>query len=204
MSGLNYFDIFALVLVLASGSFAYMRGFAREVLSILGWIASAIVAYLAAPLVAPLLNSVPYLGNIVEHSCELGILGAFAITFAVALIVSTFISSVVISVTKLPGINIMNRTLGLLFGVLRGGFILTIILLVVDTALPTGGIFDTISNSNSAEIFQYSKELMRDNIPDTTPDWVTYVYQNLMASCNVIEVTSEAVSEISEDEFPQE
>lgn len=204
MSGLNYFDIFALVLVLASGSFAYMRGFAREVLSILGWVASAIVAYLAAPLVAPLLNSVPYLGNIVEHSCELGILGAFAITFAVALIVSTFISSVVISVTKLPGINIMNRTLGLLFGVLRGGFILTIILLVVDTALPTGGIFDTISNSNSAEIFQYSKELMRDNIPDTTPDWVTYVYQNLMASCNVIEVTSEAVSEISEDEFPQE
>lgn len=204
MSGLNYFDIFALVLVLASGSFAYMRGFAREVLSILGWIASAIVAYLAAPLVAPLLNSVPYLGNIVEHSCELGILGAFAITFAVALIVSTFISSVVISVTKLPGINIMNRTLGLLFGVLRGGFILTIILLVVDTALPTGGIFDTISNSNSAEIFQYSKELMRDNIPDTTPDWVTYVYQNLMASCNVIEVTSEAVSEISEDEFLQE
>ncbi|MYE36749.1 MAG: CvpA family protein, partial [Rhodobacteraceae bacterium] len=137
MSGLNYFDIFALVLVLVSGAFAYSRGFAREVMSILGWVVSALVAYLAAPLAAPFMTSVPYLGNIVEHSCELGVLGAFAITFALALIVSSFINSVVVSVTRLPGINIFNRTLGLLFGVLRGGFILTIILLAVDTVLPT-------------------------------------------------------------------
>lgn len=204
MSGLNYFDIFALGLVLISGVFAYSRGFAREVMSILGWIISAIVAYLAAPLVAPVLSSVPYLGNIFEHSCELGILGAFAVTFAIALIVSAFISSVVISVTKLPGINIMNRTLGLLFGVIRGCFILTIILLAVDTVLPTGGIFNTISESNSAEIFQYSKELMRDSIPSTTPDWVTYIYQNLMASCNVVEAGVEPSGEILAEEVPQE
>ena len=204
MGGLNYFDIFALGLVLVSGIFAYHRGLAREVMSILGWIVSALVAFIAAPLVAPLLNSVPYLGNIIENSCELGILMAFVVTFAVALIVSAFITSVVTSVTKLPGINILNRTLGLLFGILRGCLILTIILLVVDTALPTGGIFDAISESNSAEIFQYSKEALRDNIPSTTPDWVTLVYQNLMASCNVIETGIDTSAEILSEEAPQE
>ena len=209
MSSLNYFDIFALVLVLVSGAFAYSRGFAREVMSILGWVVSALVAYLAAPLAAPFMTSVPYLGNIVEHSCELGVLGAFAITFALALIVSSFINSVVVSVTRLPGINIFNRTLGLLFGVLRGGFILTIILLAVDTVLPTGGMFDAITQSNSAEIFQYSKKLMKENIPNETPDWVTYVYQNLMASCNIIETAVDTASELitdelTPDELPQE
>ncbi|MYG42724.1 MAG: CvpA family protein [Rhodobacteraceae bacterium] len=209
MSGLNYFDIFALVLVLVSGAFAYSRGFAREVMSILGWVVSALVAYLAAPLAAPFMTSVPYLGNIVEHSCELGVLGAFAITFALALIVSSFINSVVVSVTRLPGINIFNRTLGLLFGVLRGGFILTIILLAVDTVLPTGGMFDAITQSNSAEIFQYSKNLMKENIPNETPDWVTYVYQNLMAYCNIIETEVDTASELitdelTPDELPQE
>ncbi|MCY4307982.1 MAG: CvpA family protein [Rhodobacteraceae bacterium] len=210
MSGLNYFDIFALVLVLVSGAFAYSRGFAREVMSILGWVVSAVVAYLAAPLVAPLMNSIPYLGNIVQHSCELGVLGAFAVTFAITLIASTVINSVVLTVTKLPGINMFNRTLGLLFGILRGGFILTIILLVVDSVLPTGGLFDAITQSNSAEIFQYSKNLMKENIPNETPDWVTYVYQNLMASCNVIvETTADTASELptddlTSDELPQE
>lgn len=209
MSGLNYFDIFALVLVLASGAFAYSRGFAREVMSILGWVVSALVAYLAAPMVAPIMNSIPYLGNIVEHSCELGVLGAFVITFALALIASSFINSVVVSVTKLPVINIFNSTLGLLFGVLRGGFILTIILLAVDTVLPTGGMFDVITQSNSAEIFQYSKNLMKESIPNETPDWVTYVYQNLMASCNVIETAVDTNSEVitdelTSDELPQE
>lgn len=202
MSGLNYFDIFALGLVLVSGFFAYKRGFAREVLSILGWVVSAFVAFLAAPLVAPFLNSVPYLGDILENSCELGILGGFVLAFAVALIVSAFISSVVISVTKLPGINILNSTLGLLFGILRGCLILTIILLVVDTVLPTGRIFDAITESNSAEIFQYSKEQLRSNIPDTTPDWVTYIYQNMMASCNVIEIGVEPSGEILAEEAP--
>ena len=204
MGGLNFFDLFALGLVLVSGLFAYYRGLAREVMSILGWVVSALVAYLAAPLVAPLLNNVPYLGNIIANSCELGVLMAFAVSFAVALIVSAFITSVVVSVTKLPGINILNRTMGLLFGILRGCLILTIILLVVDTALPTGGMFDTISESNSAEIFLYSKEVLRDTIPNTTPDWVTLVYQNLMASCNVIEATIDSSSEILAEEAPTE
>ncbi|MDE2738711.1 MAG: hypothetical protein OXH47_04220, partial [Paracoccaceae bacterium] len=62
---------------------------------------------------------------------------------------------------------------------------------------------------NSAEIFQYSKNLMKENIPNETPDWVTYVYQNLMASCNVIETAVDTASEVltddlTSDELPQE
>ena len=78
MEGFTIFDAVVAGAILISAVLAYSRGLVREVMSILGWVAAAIVAFIFAPRALPLMNEMPYLGDFIGGSCELGIMAAFA------------------------------------------------------------------------------------------------------------------------------
>ena len=62
MEGFTIIDgVVALVIVL-SALLAYSRGFVRESLAIAGWIVAAIVGFMFAPQVEPLVKEVPVVG----------------------------------------------------------------------------------------------------------------------------------------------
>ena len=85
MEGFTIIDgVVALVIVL-SALLAYGRGLVREFMAIVGWIAAAILAFLFAPQVEPLVSEIPVVGEFLADSCELSIIGAFAIVFAIVL-----------------------------------------------------------------------------------------------------------------------
>ena len=58
--------------ILISAVLAFSRGFVRETMSIAAWVAAAVVAFMFAPDVVPLINEVPYLGDFIGTSCEPG------------------------------------------------------------------------------------------------------------------------------------
>ena len=79
MEGFTIIDgVVALVIVL-SALLAYGRGLVRELMAIVGWVAAAILAFLFAPQVEPLVREIPVVGEFLADSCELSIIGAFAI-----------------------------------------------------------------------------------------------------------------------------
>ena len=56
MEGLNIVDGVVIVIVLISAILAFARGVTREIMAIMGWIISSIIAFIFAPLTTPLIK----------------------------------------------------------------------------------------------------------------------------------------------------
>lgn len=100
-------------LVLLSAVLAMVRGFSREILSIGSWIAAAAAAFLFYKTLAPTI--MPYVGN--ELIAQLAAAG---IIFLIALIGVTMITMRVADMIIDSRIGPLDRTLGFVFGALRG------------------------------------------------------------------------------------
>ncbi|MCP6756156.1 CvpA family protein, partial [Klebsiella pneumoniae] len=57
----SYIDLAVITIVLVSGMLALLRGFTREVLAILSWVAAAAAAYYLHPLALPYIK--PYISK---------------------------------------------------------------------------------------------------------------------------------------------
>lgn len=111
----------ALLLSLALGAW---RGLVYEVLAVLGWIASYVVAQMYAAAVGQWLP-------ITGLSEPLRYAAGFAITFIATAFVAGFLSWVAKKLIESVGLRPVDRTLGALFGVVRGIVILLAIATVV-------------------------------------------------------------------------
>ena len=87
MGGFTIIDGVVALVIIVSALLAYYRGFVRETLSICGWILAAVLAYLLAPTVEPLVKEIPVVRSVLGNSCELALIFAFAVVFAASLIV---------------------------------------------------------------------------------------------------------------------
>ena len=87
MENFTLVDGVVALVVIISALLAYGRGVVREFMAIAGWVAAAILGFMFAPQVEPMVREVPVVGEFLADSCELSIIGAFAAVFAVALIV---------------------------------------------------------------------------------------------------------------------
>jgi membrane protein required for colicin V production len=178
MEGFTIIDgVVALVIVL-SALLAYGRGLVREFMAIVGWIAAAILAFLFAPQVEPLVSEIPVVGEFLADSCELSIIGAFAIVFAIALIVVSLFSSLV-QRSVLGG---LDQGLGFLFGVARGILLVAIAFFVYDTVI-TGQTFTMVDESRSAQVFGRFTGQIEEQNPEAALGWITTRYEALVGAC---------------------
>lgn len=106
-------DGLLLGLTLVSAVLAMVRGFSREVLSIVSWGVAAVAAFLFYKQATPLVQ--PYVDN--ELIAQLIAAGAI---FAIVLILATFITMRVADLIIDSRIGPLDRTLGFVFGAVRG------------------------------------------------------------------------------------
>jgi membrane protein required for colicin V production len=69
MEGFTLVDGVVLAIVVLSAVLAYARGLMREFLSIAGWIGAALVGFIFAPSVEPLVSAIPGLDKGIGTSC---------------------------------------------------------------------------------------------------------------------------------------
>ena len=100
MEGFTLVDGGVAVIIVLSAILAYSRGFVREAMAIAGWVGAAFLAYIFAPSVQPLVKELPMVGKFLADSCELSIIGAFALVFAVGLIVASLFTPLFSSVLQ--------------------------------------------------------------------------------------------------------
>ena len=120
MATFTLVDGIVLALIALSAILAYARGLARELLSIVGWIAAAVAGFWLAPSVEPLVREVPLLRDVIGTSCELGILAGFAIVFAIALVVVSLFTPLLAGAVANSALGPVDQGLGFLFGIVRG------------------------------------------------------------------------------------
>ena len=182
MEGFTVFDAVVAGAILISAVLAYSRGLVREVMSILGWVGAAIVAFIFAPSALPLMNEIPYLGDFIGGSCELGIMAAFATVFVVALVLLSLFTPVFSSAVQNSAVGGVDAGLGFLFGVARGALLVVVALIAYDRIAGDDPI-PSIADSRSAEVFAAAQASVEAQIPTDAPAWLTQRYEDLTGTC---------------------
>lgn len=109
-------DLAVLVIVLISAFLASVRGFTREILAIVSWVAAAFSAYVFYPQV------LPYAKQYISNS-TIALIAAIAAVFLVTLIVVALLTVKISDFILDSRIGPLDRSLGFLFGAARGALI---------------------------------------------------------------------------------
>jgi membrane protein required for colicin V production len=127
---MTWLDYAMLIVLSLSTAWGIWRGFAREVISLSGWVIAFLVANLLAD---PLGEKLPEsLGQ-----PELRVLLAFVAVFVLMLALATLIGLLLSKILKAAGLGGLDRTLGGVFGLTRGFLIMVAFALLAGlTAVP--------------------------------------------------------------------
>ncbi|MBC6436800.1 MAG: CvpA family protein [Rhodobacteraceae bacterium] len=179
MQGFTSFDGIVAGIIVISAILAYSRGFIREAMVIAGWVIAAIVAFFLAPLIVPLMRNIPYVGEFIGDSTELGIILAFATVFAVALTVLSLSARFFSLAVRQSALSGIDAGLGALFGIVRGVLLIVVALIVYDRAAGDHGV-RMINDSRTARIFAQLQDRIEAQIPTDAPIWILNRYEELM------------------------
>jgi len=182
MDGFTIIDGIVAVVIILSAILAYARGFVRESLAILGWIGAAVLAFIFAPTVRPMVAQVPGLNKFLADSCELSTIAGFAAVFALALVLFSIITPLFSSVVQRSALGGVDQGMGFLFGVARGILLVAVAFIVYDRVMSTQPVA-VVDNSRSAQVFQRMTDQMDEQIPQDAPGWVVSRYEQLVRGC---------------------
>ncbi len=183
MEGFTIIDGVVALVIVVSALLAYSRGLVREVMAILGWVAAAVVAFIFAPQVEPLMREIPYVGEqFLADSCDLRIIAAFATVFAGALIVVSFFTPLFSSLVQRSALGGIDQGAGFLFGVARGMLLVAVAFFVYDAAITTQS-FTIVDESRSTQVFSRLSQSLQEQDPQDTVAWVKLKFDELVSVC---------------------
>lgn len=117
-------------ITLVSAMLAMIRGFSREVLAVVSWIAAAAAAFFLYPLIMPF--ALQY-----TSSETLAAIGSAAVIFLITLIVVSYITMRIADFIIDSRIGVLDRTLGFIFGAARGILIMVVAVQFLNWLIPT-------------------------------------------------------------------
>jgi len=137
---LNFIDIAVVSILVLSTLVGVLRGFIREMLSLAAWAIAGIVT----------LNFIDNANAIVSQSIESKPI-SYAVSgiglFIIVLILCAILNAIIIKLVRIGGLAGVDRSAGLLFGILRGGFIVSLCFLA----------FTMVLAGDSEDIFKEAK-----------------------------------------------
>ncbi|MGJ8545150.1 MAG: CvpA family protein [Sulfitobacter sp.] len=182
MEGFTIIDGVVALVIVMSALLAYGRGFVRELMAIVGWIAATVFAYLFAPKVEPLVRELPVVGDFLADSCELSIIGAFAVVLAITLIVVSLFTPLFSSLVQRSILGGMDQAFGFVFGVVRGILLVAIAFFVYNVVI-SGQEFTMVDDSRSAKVFGRFTGQIEDQNPEEALGWLQLKYEALVSNC---------------------
>lgn len=116
----NLFDLLVILFILASAFFAFSRGFFQEIFSLFSWSGALLISYFYSKYLIDYVDKIlnnPTLSNLITY----------LVIFIVSLFLLSFISKKISGLIKYSSVGMIDRSLGFLFGVIRGYILLCLI-----------------------------------------------------------------------------
>ncbi len=124
------FDYTVIVIIILSAMLGWWRGVVYEVLSWMGWIGAVFLSLMFSATLAP------YMPDALGAEA-IRTVAAFVVLFGGTLIVSSIAAALLSKVVKWVGLDGLDKSLGTLFGMLRGVLLVLILVLLAGlTGLP--------------------------------------------------------------------
>ncbi len=182
MDGFTIIDGVVAIVIVVSALLAYSRGIVREALSIVGWIAAAIVAFNFASPAGVFVGNLPVIGSLIDSSCELQLIVGFAAVFAIALAIFSIFTPLLSSMVRNTALDAFDQAGGFLFGVVRGIILIAVGFFLYNTILSSQGL-EIVDDSRSAKIFNNLTGQIEDQDPEAALGWLTSHYNDLLGTC---------------------
>ena len=152
-------DILLLVVMLVSALLAMVRGFMREIFSIISWAAAAVVTLYFYKRLVPVAKQYIY-NDLIATGAVVGIL--FLGTLLVVSIITIKISDAILD----SRVGALDRTLGFLFGLARGLIIVVVAFLFFVWLVPSKTQPSWVANAKSKVVLQSTGDWLMSMLPD--------------------------------------
>lgn len=168
IGGFNPIDLVILAVLLVSGLLALMRGLVKEVLSIGGWVVGVVGTLHVFPLIKPFLR--PYIsGDYLLNAA------ASASTFIVLMVLVSLTTTAIAKRVSDSRLGPLDRSLGFVFGLLRGALLVCIAYLVLAWLAPADRHPEIVREARalplvidgSALVVKLVPEDMRPKLPES-------------------------------------
>jgi membrane protein required for colicin V production len=161
---LNILDASVLTILALSALVAFFRGFVREILSLVAWVGAAMITLYLYPHTLEFLKH--HMSTKNEH-----ILGAISMigTYMVALIAISMMNAILIRYLKTGmEVGILDNFLGLIFGAMRGVFIVSLGYLLITYIVPKDNPPEWIKTSFTKDYLEKGADVL----VKVTPEYV--------------------------------
>jgi membrane protein required for colicin V production len=158
-------DYIILAVVLISAIAGLVRGFLREVISLLAWVLAVWLAWKLGPLL------VPYLGGALKRA-PFGLWAGRGIVFTVVLVVGAIVGAIINHFVRLSIFSGTDRLLGFILGLARGVVILSVLMILAQTVKLDGETWwkRSILRPQIQPVANVLRALAGDRIPGSAND----------------------------------
>jgi membrane protein required for colicin V production len=162
--GISWVDLTVVAVLLLSAVLAFMRGLVREALSLGTWIGAAVAAIYLYPVVQPWMHEHIKTKAIAESATGLAI-------FCVALIILIPASNVIANAVKGKTLTAIDRSLGFVFGLLRGTLVVCLLYLVMMWIWPKPEMQpEWLKEAKTRPVLETGAQMIQSMIPASSED----------------------------------
>lgn len=156
--GFNIIDLIVVAVILLSGVFALARGFVKEALSIVSWVGAVFATLYGFNAASAFIRQ--FIGSpLIADGLAGG--GLFLIT----LFILSFVSGLIANRVRGSAVSSVDRSLGFVFGLLRGFVLLSIAYLAVSWALPADDQPDWVRAAKTMPLLERGAGLLAKIAP---------------------------------------
>ena len=182
-SQFNAFDLTLAAVLVSSGIFAFRRGLVREVMALGTWVLASIFSFSFYPLAKPLVEAQIKNPMLADAATAIGL-------FCVAIIVLVPLGDYLSGLVKTPTLSSIDRSLGFVFGLLRGFIIMCLLYLAMTFAWPEDQ--DTqpvwLAKAKTKPALAYGVDILKSIVPETvTEDTKDMLEENRDAAAKAVE-----------------
>ena len=156
---MNFVDICVLAVIGLSALLALSRGLVKEVLSILSWVGAVLAVVFLLPRLRPIANQYihePLLADIVAG------IGIFIIALVVLGILNHYLSANV----RASALGALDRSLGLIFGLVRGAVIVCFAYILMTWAMPNPTSRpDVVNDARTERLVAQGADFLKSLLP---------------------------------------
>ena len=154
----NITDIAVVVVVLVSAFLAYARGFVHEVLSVAGWIGAGFITIYGFP------YAQPYARDLIPIELAADLAAGVAI-FVISLAILSILTRAISKRVQDSALNALDRSLGFLFGMVRGAVLVCLVYIAVEKLMPVQDQPAWLRSAKTMPLIEAGSDWLRSLVP---------------------------------------
>lgn len=155
---INAADLAIFVIIAISGLLAFARGLVREVLSMGAWIGAAVVTYYGFPRARPLTR------QFISSESGADLISGVSL-FVLSLIILALIGHALASNVRGSALSSVDRSLGFLFGLLRGALLVCLAFLVMNWAYEPSDQPAELRQARTLPLVERGADILKSLVP---------------------------------------